>query len=165
MEAVAPINLLSRAGVEVVKASVDNEQLVSGCSGISLKTSQRLCEVGNDFDITILPGGPGIMKLRQHPQICQQLQQQIENGGIVACICAAPLLLKDAGLLNGLAYTAHPSTSKELDQASSQTVVIDGRVITSRGAGTATEFALAIVDQACGSTAAKKIADAICWTH
>lgn len=165
MEAIAPIDLLSRAGVEVVQASVDSEPLVTGRSGITLKATQQLSEVGNEFDVTILPGGPGIMKLRQHPQICQQLKQQIASGGIVACICAAPLLLKDAGLFNGLAYTAHPSTSEELDQADSKAVVSDGQVITSRGAGTATEFALAIVEKLCGSKSAKEIANAICWPH
>lgn len=165
MEAIAPIDLLSRAGVEVVQASVDNEQLVQGRSGITLKTTHKLDEADDEFDITILPGGPGIMELRQHPLICQRLKQQLERGGIVACICAAPLLLKDAGILSGLAYTAHPSTSEELDQASSDAVVIDGQVITSRGAGTATEFALTIVEQLCGPKSAKEIADAICYSH
>lgn len=164
MEAIAPIDLLSRAGVEVVQAGVNNEMLVTGRSGITLKATHHLEDVGNDFDITILPGGPGIMELREHPLICQKLTQQFESGGLVACICAAPLLLKDSGLL-GDDYTAHPTTVEELDLARPEAVVADGQIITSRGAGTATEFALTIVEKLCGSKSAKEIADAICWAH
>ena len=165
IEAITAIDLLSRANVEIFQASVSDEELVTGRSGITLKTTDPLSEVIGHFDVTILPGGPGIMKLRQNPIICQRLKQAHKSGGMIACICAAPLLLKDAGLLTGLEYTAHPSTSEELDQALLESIVQDGQVITSRGAGTATEFALAIVDQLCGSHAAKEIAQSICWSH
>jgi len=165
MEAVAPIDLLSRAGVEVVQASIGKEKQITGRSGITLQANCLLSEIEGSFDITILPGGPGIMELRNNPQICQSLKQQFEQGGIVACICAAPLLLKDSGLLYNVRYTAHPTTAGELDQASHEAVVCDGQIITSRGAGTATEFALSIVDKLCGSETANETAASICWTH
>ena len=165
IEAITPIDLLSRAGVEITQASIDNQTLVTGRSGITLQATHQLEELCEAFDITILPGGPGIMKIRQHPLICQRLQQQVENGGVVACICAAPLLLKDAGLLDGVAYTAHPSTFEELGQARAKAVIAEASIITSRGAGTATEFSLKIIERLCGNESAKEIASAICWSH
>lgn len=166
MEAVAPIDLLARAGVEVVQASTTESRLVKGRNGITMEATHRLADVAaDDFDAVILPGGPGIMKLRGDARIVECLQRQYQAGKLIGCICAAPLLLLDAGLSQGIAYTAHPSTLGELSAARSDAVVIDGRSITSRGAGTATEFGLALVRTLYGEAAAKEIADSICWSH
>lgn len=166
MEAVAPIDLLARAGVEVVQASTEHKRLVEGRNGITLEATRLLSEVvEQEFDAVILPGGPGIKKLRDDARIIDCLRRHHEAGKLVAAICAAPLLLKDAGLINDIAYTAHPSTEEELGSARVETVVKDGHIFTSRGAGTATEFALAIVQKVCGEAIAKEIAASICWTH
>lgn len=166
MEAVAPIDLLARAGVEVVQASTADTLRVEGRNGISLEATRLLSDVAEqDFDAVILPGGPGIQKLRGDARIIACLRRQHAAGKLVAAICAGPLLLLDAGLIEGLTYTAHPSTHKELDEARDQAVVNDGSIITSRGAGTATEFALALVQALCGQDAAREIADSICWSH
>ncbi|MFW2478677.1 MAG: DJ-1/PfpI family protein [Lentimonas sp.] len=75
------------------------------------------------------------------------------------------MLFEDAGLLQGTHYTAHTSTSNELPNAKPQTIVQDGQLLTSRGAGTAIEFALALVRNLCGNDCARNIAEAICWPH
>lgn len=166
IEAITPIDLLSRADIEVVQASVNDEQFVEGRSGITLQTTHSLAEVvDRSFDVVILPGGPGIMALRNHPAVCQLLRKQSEARRLTACICAAPLLLKDAGILEGFNYTAHTSTTDELPLASGNSFVLDRHILTSRGAGTATEFALAIVRNLQGDALVETIADSICWPH
>lgn len=166
MEAVAPIDLLTRAGVAVVQASTSGTLLVEGRNGISLQANHLLADVaGQDFDAVILPGGPGIKELRNDARIVDCLRRHHAAGRLVAAICAGPLLLLDAGLTKGIAYTAHPSTLEELGEPCNQAVVTDGNIMTSRGAGTATEFALALVQALCGENSAGEIADSICWSH
>ncbi|CAA6679060.1 MULTISPECIES: DJ-1 family glyoxalase III [unclassified Lentimonas] len=165
IEAVTPIDLLSRAGVEVVQAALDDTLLVLGRSGITLQATHSLADVADEtFDAIILPGGPGIMQIRKHPQICKLLQQQFAADRLIGCICAAPLLLLDAELHTDLRYTCHPAAEHELSDALTATVVQDGTIITSRGAGTATEFALQLVSQLTDQSTADTIADSVCWT-
>ncbi|MGJ8641206.1 MAG: DJ-1 family glyoxalase III [Opitutaceae bacterium] len=166
IEAITPIDLLSRADVEVIIASVGEELLVTGRSGISVQATHLLSEVlDRRFDAVILPGGPGIQQIRKNAVICELFREHSTCGALIACICAAPLLLLDAQLLDGKAYTAHTSTLKALPHALSQPVVQDGNLLTSRGAGTATEFSLALLQNLCGDQHAKEIADSICWPH
>jgi 4-methyl-5(b-hydroxyethyl)-thiazole monophosphate biosynthesis len=163
IEAVTPIDLLSRAGVEVVQAALDDSRFVTGRSGISLQATHRLVDVAEDiFDAIILPGGPGIMQIRNHPLICKLLQQQQAANRLIGCICAAPLLLLDASQTAGLRYTCHPSAEDQLTEAIDAAVVQDGNIITSRGAGTATEFALQLVSQLTDQVTADTIAESIC---
>jgi len=165
MEAVAPIDLLARAKIEVTQASVGQDLLVTGRNGITLQATHYLRDVLNEsFDAVIIPGGPGIHQIRQHPELCALLHKQQARGGLVACICAAPLLLLDAGLLKGVAHTAHPSTSNELPNAGKGITVQDSNILTSPGAGTATEFALEIVRNLTNTSNAQSIAESICWT-
>lgn len=167
IEAVTPIDLLSRAGVEVIQASLGNTLRVTGRSGITISAVHSLQDLSTtDYDLVILPGGPGINKLRRNVLLCNLLKEQARASRMIACICAAPLILLDAGLLSGeTRYTAHPSTAGELPKAASDPVVVDGAIITSTGAGTAIEFSLELVRQVAGNQVAKEIADAISWQH
>jgi 4-methyl-5(b-hydroxyethyl)-thiazole monophosphate biosynthesis len=169
MEAVAPIDLLARAEVEVVQASTSDTTLVEGRNGITLQANCLFSEIADqNFDAIILPGGPGVQKLRGDNSLIECLRRHKDAGRLIAAICAAPLLLLDAGLLSEAsqpAYTAHPSTQAELPDALEKAVVSDQSILSSRGAGTATEFALALVRQLCGDASAKEIAQSICWSH
>ncbi|MGJ8653339.1 MAG: DJ-1 family glyoxalase III [Opitutaceae bacterium] len=166
IETVVPIDLLSRANIKVTQAALGDNRSVEGRSGITLQATHALDDVADQlFDVVIIPGGPGIMQLRNHEVICNLLQRHYENGRLCACICAAPLLLKDAGLLHDSKYTAHFSTLHELPDAVPQATVADGQLLTSQGAGTATEFALALVQHLCDSETAHTIAESISWQH
>lgn len=163
IEAVTPIDLLSRAEIEVVQAALGDTLLISGRSGITLQATHRLADIADEnFDAIILPGGPGIMQIRKHPLICKLLQQQQAANRLIGCICAAPLLLLDADLITNLRYTCHPAAESELSEALDASVVQDATIITSRGAGTATEFALQLVSQLTDQATADAIADSIC---
>jgi len=164
IEAVTPIDLLTRAGVRVEQVATAGQRLVTGRSGITLVADCLLDEViDRDYDAVIIPGGPGIQQLRKNPAIVALLQRQFARNKTIGCICAAPLLLLDAELIKGIVYTAYPATASELPYAQDEAVVIDGPIITSRGAGTAIEFALALVSRLTDKTTAKVIADSILW--
>jgi 4-methyl-5(b-hydroxyethyl)-thiazole monophosphate biosynthesis len=165
IETIAPIDLLRRAEVEVVIASVTGEKLVRGRGGVVLQAETTLNEVATQaFDLLFIPGGPGVMTLRQDGRAAKLAQQFAQAGKPVAAICAAPLILKDAGLLVEKRFTAHYSVHGDLPGAlGNERVVKDGRVITSRGPGTAVEFGLALVRELCGEAKAQAVAQEIMW--
>lgn len=163
IEALAPVDLLRRAGVEVVMAAAGGTLEVRGRSGITVHADCLLDGVDpGGFDLLLLPGGPAVAGLRQGGVAAGLARDFAGRGKVVAAICAAPLLLKDAGLLEGTRFTAHFSAAAELpDALGSERVVEDGPLITSRGAGASIDFGLALVRRVCGAEAAVEVARAI----
>lgn len=147
IEAVTPVDILRRAGVGVVLAAAGGSLTVVGRSGISMMAGRFADTLdANDFDALILPGGPGVAGLRRTGLAARLAADFHASGKIVAAICAAPLILLDAGLLEGVALTCHASAAGELPWADiGQRVVVSGNIVTSRGAGTSLDFALALV--------------------
>jgi protein deglycase len=151
LEAVAPLDLLRRAGIEVVSASVGEKTLVTGSHGIQISADKRLEDcLSMTFDMVILPGGPGVDGLRQDKRILDLVERTYASGTLLAAICAAPLLLADAGIALNHTITSFPSVKDDLAgrirEYSEARVVVDGKMITSRGAGTAEEFALKLIE-------------------
>lgn len=163
IEAITPIDLLRRAGVEVVLASLTDDKLVAGRCFMVLEAETALDNVINEpFDLLLIPGGPGVATLREDGRAARLAKQFFEAGHWIGAICAAPTVLKDAGLLDDKKHTAHFSVAEELPSAQSdQRVVRDGQLITSRGAGTALDFGLALVEALAGSSKAREVAAAI----
>lgn len=151
IEAVSVIDLLRRAGVEVVTASL-GPQSVTGSHDITIEADVVLDEVLNrDFDMIVLPGGmPGAEHLKQDARILALLGKFDEQGRYIAAICAAPAVLAHAGLLDGRTATSFPGFLDSAAAAgitlSGDPVVKDGSVVTSRGPGTAMDFALTLVE-------------------
>ncbi len=161
IEAIAPLDLLRRAGVEVVMAGVPGRQVTGKC-GVTVVADALLADVSADgFDVLFLPGGPAVTKLRGNGSVIQLIRSFHESDRLIAAICAAPLLLADAGILNGKRFTAHSSTSGELPGNSGERVVLDGKILTSRGAGTALDFGLELVAILCGKPVAGEIGRAV----
>ena len=163
LEAVAPIDLLRRAGAEVVIASLSEQLNVTGRNGIRLIADTTLsAALERNFDCLLPPGGPGVQHLRANPRVIERVQRQSRDGHWIAAICAAPTVLKDAGLIPGIRFTAHPSVASELPGLiSDQRVVRDGRIITSRGAGTAIDFGLEVVSALYGEAVAQSVSTSI----
>jgi 4-methyl-5(b-hydroxyethyl)-thiazole monophosphate biosynthesis len=158
IETITPVDLLRRAGVEVVIAGLHGAS-ATGRSGIRLVADAVLEVVADsDFDLLLIPGGPGVGDLRRDGRAAALAGVFANNGKLIAAICAAPLVLMDAGLLHGRRFTAHQSVRDVLAQALDEEVVIDGNLITSRGAGTAMEFGLALVSSLAGHAVADKVA-------
>ncbi len=161
IEAITPIDLLRRAGVEVIIASL-REGPVTGRCGIRMEADVLLSEVNSDsFDLLLIPGGPGVVELRSDGRAVVLARDFNTAGKIVAAICAAPLVLKDAGLLGGRRFTSHDSVHDELPGVINERVVVDGNLITSRGAGTALDFGLALVRHLVGEPAVAEVERAI----
>jgi 4-methyl-5(b-hydroxyethyl)-thiazole monophosphate biosynthesis len=149
LEAVAPIDVLRRAGCSVTVAALGPGIHVTGRNGITVHADAALDSLPADaapFDCLFLPGGPGVQHLRASPLVRTLVARHHAAGKLLAAICAAPTVLHDAGLLVGRRYTAHPSVASELTAIlSDERVVRDGHILTSRGAGTALDFGLALV--------------------
>ena len=163
LELVAPVDVLRRAGADVVLAAVGEVVHVTGRNNIVLQADQALAEVNvADFDLLLIPGGAAVPTLRQDGRAAALAGNFVQAGKPVAAICAGPLVLEDAGLLEGKRFTAHFSAANELPGAQSgERVMEDGLIITSRGAGTALEFGLALVDRLFGEAKEQEIARAI----
>ena len=161
IEAIAPVDLLRRAGVEVVMAGVSSMEVTGKC-GVRVTADALLAEVsGDDFDALFLPGGPAVMELRKNSEVIGLIRTFHGEGKPIAAICAAPLLLKDAGLLDNANFTAHFSTRGELPDALDERSVYCSQLLTSRGASTAIEFGLAFVALLAGEEAAAEVSRTI----
>jgi 4-methyl-5(b-hydroxyethyl)-thiazole monophosphate biosynthesis len=163
IETVVPVDLLRRAEAEVIIASVNGEKLVTGRCGMTVQADTTLAEVEQQpFEALFLPGGPGVKILREDGRPAKLAKACATQGNLVAAICAAPMVLLDAGLLTGKRFTAHFSVHANLPGVlANERVVKDGNLLTSRGAGTAVEFGLELVCELFGEAKAKEVADAI----
>jgi len=165
IEAFAPIDLLRRAGVEVTVASLNENRHATGRSNVVAHADVALSAVGDRlFDLLFLPGGAGVKLLRADPRVRQAVDQHHAAGRWLAAICAAPTVLNDSGLLSGRKYTAHFSVANELHAIrADERIVTDGKVTTSRGAGTAVEFGLHLVALLVSPAKSSEISKAICF--
>ena len=160
MEAIAPIDLLRRAGIEVQTVGV-GAKTVMGSHGISLVCDIADSEINSgECDGVILPGGPGRTKLAESPVVRNMLAAVSKRGGLLAAICGSPPILGEQGYLRDRKACCYSGLEDGLTgaQVLFDPVVIDGNVITSRGAGTATQFALALVEYLVSPEMAAEIA-------
>ena len=151
LEAITITDLLVRAGVTVTTCGLD-EQPVKASRGITIIPDTSIDKVLNQsFDLIVLPGGlPGADHLRDNAQIQALLKKQAADNKYIAAICAAPKVLAQAGVLEGKTATSFPGVLAALDNPnidiSENAVEIDGKVVTSRSAGTAMEFTLSLIE-------------------
>jgi len=159
------IDIFRRAGWHVMVAGLD-EQIVTASRGVRIVTD---CSWNNlqstDFEILALAGGAGgTTVLRKDPRIIRTVKDFNHSKRLIAAICAAPVVLHDAGILAGRNVTSHPSVAQEMtaSQWIDRAVVVDENIVTAQGAGTAFEFALTVVEIADSRLLADNIARAIC---
>ncbi len=157
-EAVATIDVLRRAGIDVVTAGATG-MIVTGRNKIKLYADQVLMDMETaKFDAVVLPGGSGAVQNFENNQTIQDIVRNFAGQGkLVAAICAAPKVLVKLGLLKDKRATIAPGMEKILDRPRPDKVVVDGNIITSQGPGTAIEFGLKIVEQLQGRGAADKL--------
>jgi 4-methyl-5(b-hydroxyethyl)-thiazole monophosphate biosynthesis len=153
LEAISVLNILRRAGIDTVSASLDG-QPIRGSRGTLLIPDTSLDEaLKRKFDMVVLPGGqPGTNNLKADARIIKLVQRMAAEDFYVCAICAAPSVLATAGLLDGKRATSFPGALDAFPKVSRQTqaVVEDGKLITSRGPGTAMDFALTLVERLAG---------------
>ena len=160
IEAITIIDVLRRADIAVTTAGLTT-QMVMGAHAIAVIADKLLDEVdANGFDAIVLAGGAGTFRLREDQRIAKILIAQAAENKLIGAICAAPTVLSAAGLLKNKRATSFPSVQSQLEVGEYLTipVVVDGNVVTSRGAGTAMAFALKLVEILCGQAIATKLA-------
>ena len=161
IEGLTVVDVLRRAGIEIDMISINGSESVKSSHGVTF-LADRLFEQTNldDYDAVVLPGGmPGTLNLKNHAGVFSAVQTFAAEGKLVAAICAAPSVLGAAGVLAGKHATCHPGFEDQLTGAviSEEPVVTDGNLITSRGMGTAIDFALAILRYFKDDAAAEQI--------
>lgn len=157
LEAVTLIDLMRRAQFNVVTAGLENSvTTIKASRGTLLLPDTTLNEALKiEFDMIVLPGGlPGADHLNNDPRIIQLIQKLATTGKYTCAICAAPRALAQAGVLEGRRATSYPGTLDKMEipgmTYTGEAVTCDGTIITSRGPGTAMEFALTLIETLAG---------------
>lgn len=166
LEAMAPVDLLRRAGAEVKTVTITENALVTGARGIPVAADLFLDELDFDaMEMLVLPGGyPGYENLANCPEVVELLEDAAAAKIMIAAICGAPSVLGKLGLLKGKRATCYPGMEETLGcKFLDEKVVKYGHFITSRGAGTAVDFALALVAYAVSPEKADEIAKGIVY--
>ena len=172
VEAVTPVDYLRRAGVEVATVSIGGKPLALGSHGIPVQADRVLASPEKqggfdpaDWDAVILPGGGrGADNLAASAAVGGLVTAMAKAGKLVCAICASPaVVLAPLGLLKGRAFTCFPGMEERVSGAfwKEDRVVVDSNLVTSRGAGTAGEFAVAIIGALLGGAEGEKVARSV----
>lgn len=161
IEALSVVDVLRRGGVEAITASIHGTREVVGAHHVAVRADALFADVAQEeFDAVVLPGGgEGMENLRSSEAVLDLLRRQKERGGLLCAICAAPLVLVAAGVLEeGQHVTCYPTCQMELDRPwVNQPVVAHDNVITGQGPGTSLLFALVVLKTLVGEATALKV--------
>ena len=167
IEALTVVDLLRRAGITIDLLGISGIPQVTGSHGIVIGVDMLIEKADfHSYDGIVLPGGmPGTTHLKEHKEVCKQVKAFYQEGKLVSAICAAPTVLGHCGILEGKKACCYPGCEDGLTGAtvSTEPVVRDGNIITSRGMGTAIAFGLELVSYLLDADTAKKLASAIVY--
>jgi 4-methyl-5(b-hydroxyethyl)-thiazole monophosphate biosynthesis len=157
IEAISVVDVLRRAGFNVVIAGIPNTMLI-GDSGLKMIADCKIDNISPEqFQAIVLPGGSGYARLGQSKKVMEMLRDFNQKNKLIAAICFSPVLLAKEGLLDNRRATVYPGKERELPKPRGERVVVDGNIITSQGPGTAMEFALKIVETLAGKPKAESL--------
>lgn len=167
IEGLTVVDLVRRAGIEIEMISINGKETVTGSHKIAFQTDVMKENADYaSYDGIVLPGGmPGTTHLMEDETVNRVIKEFAGDGKLVAAICAAPSVLGNAGLLKGKTATCYPGVEGKLTGANfvTDSVAKDGNIITSRGLGTAIDFAAEIVAHLLDENAAKSLKDSIVY--
>ena len=167
IEGLTVVDLLRRAGAEVLMVSVGEGLTVKGAHNIELKADVLFDETCyEDADVLVLPGGmPGTENLYSDKKLCESIVKFNNEGKLIAAICAAPSIFGKMGFLKERKATSYPSKEAELFGAEvvKDSVVVSDFIITSRGLGTAIDFSLALIGLLLNKEKAEEIKDSVIY--
>jgi 4-methyl-5(b-hydroxyethyl)-thiazole monophosphate biosynthesis len=167
LEAVTCVDLLRRANVKVITAGLDRNPVVASRKTTLIPDTTLDEALKRSFDMIVLPGGlPGADNLAGDPRVIDLLKKMAKDGKFTCAICAAPTVLAKAGLLSGKRATGFPGTLDKMNlpnvTCTGEAVVRDGMVITSRGPGTAMDFALVLIETLVGRETRDLVEERLC---
>jgi len=158
------VDILRRAGMDVTIAGL-KEGVIDGAYGVRVTPDTMIDKVSaDDFDVIILPGGnPGYVNLGKSEKVLKLVREMHDRNKYVTAICAAPSVLAKAGVIQGKRATIFPGMEDTLTgaQHSKERVVVDGKIITSQGPGTAMEFAIKLVEVLAGKNKAEGVEEGV----
>ena len=161
IEAIAPVDIMRRAGLEVQTVSITGEEIVTSAHGVGIASDLLLSDVDfSSAEMLVLPGGlPGSTNLDACKPLTEAIKRYFESGGPIAAICAAPLVYGHLGLLKGRRATCYPGVERELKGATYTAAIVerDGNIITGKGPAAAFEFGYTIVDFFLGEGASQPL--------
>ena len=166
-EFIAVTDLLRRASLDVLVVSSTGNLTVSGAHDFKIEADSLWDDVEfEDVDCIFLPGGmPGVTNLQLNKKVVETVQRFTEQDKFICAICAAPLVLDDAGILDGKKFTCYPSTVSQIKSGEycDKAVVADGKIITGKGVGTALDLGLAMVAVFCSEEKSESLKKAIVY--
>ena len=172
VEALIPIDVLRRGGVEVVTVSTTDFPLVESAHGVNIEADLQFEQVDtSDADLLMLPGGmPGAANLFAHEGVCKAVLQQAAAGKKIGAICAAPaVVLAELGLLEGRRATCYPGFEQALKangaQYTADLVTVDGNITTAEGPAAAFPYAYELLSQLVDQQTADQIAEGMRYKH
>jgi 4-methyl-5(b-hydroxyethyl)-thiazole monophosphate biosynthesis len=163
LEAITLIDLMRRAEFDVTTAGLDDQPVKASRGNVIIPDTSIDQVADQKFDLIVLPGGlPGADNLRDNPTVQNLIKNQHQRGEMIGAICAAPKALASAGVLKGKTITCYPGALDQVDSSSfhisGERLERDGNISTSRGPGTAMDFALDLIEPLGGSDLKEKIA-------
>lgn len=166
-EAIAPIDILRRCEKEVVTVGI-GDNIIKGSHGIAVvtDTEDKLIELNSDLEMIVLPGGmPGTLNLEKSEIVQSAIDYCTANDRYIGAICAAPSILGHKGLLKGKKAVCYTGFEPQLEGAEivDEPAVIDGKIITARGAGVAVDFGLKLVEALISKERSEKMGEALLW--
>ena len=169
IEALIPVDVFRRGGVEIKTVSITGSELVEMAHGVTVKADLKFEDAKlEDADLLMLPGGlPGATNLNDHEGVRNAVLSQYEKGKLVAAICAAPMVFGSLGLLEGKRATCYPGCESTMTGAeyTKQLVTIDGNIITGEGPAAAFPYAYAILEIFAGKTVADQLREGMMFNH
>ena len=167
IEALTVVDICRRCGLQADMVSVTGAEMVKSSHGVSVQADRQFSEVDfGEYDMLVLPGGmPGTKNLEAHEGLMAQVDEFHKAGRYIGAICAAPSILGHRGILRGRKACCYLGFESHLEgaQVTQGPVEVDGHVVTSRGMGTAVDFALAIAEIFCGQEKAREVAQGILY--
>lgn len=163
IEAITLVDVLRRAEIEVLMTGVKGHSVI-GAHAIRMEMDTILAELPADLDGVILPGGmPGAKNLAENPAVLTLIRELSAQNKWIAAICAAPIALSAAGILQNRRITCYPSFEQQMPEAQYTGAVVetDGQIITARGPGAAFAFALTLVEKLGGADTAERLRHAL----
>lgn len=169
VEAMLPIDILRRAGVEALTVSVKDTKEVISAHNVTIKADMLFSDSDfSDATMLLLPGGlPGATNLRDHKGLCSLLLRHAGKGGRIGAICAAPLVLGSIGLLKGRRATCYPGFEKYMDGAeyTAELFTIDGNIITGEGPAATFPYAYAIAEMLTKHDTVESLKEGMMYNH
>lgn len=166
IEALCPLDLCRRVGIEAKTVSITDNKEVTGSHGITVTSDLTANDELGDFDMMVLPGGmPGSTNLDESPLVEKCIRKAFENDAYIAAICAAPMILGKRGLLCKKEAVCFPGFEKYLEGAtvSDKKVVLDGKFLTGVGMGASHDFGFKIVEIFKGKETADKLCGSVLY--